>query len=70
MVILGSGVSGTSPSGHSPQEKNPVGSSNAPGNVQGRVVGTITGVLDVAIEATAKENVDPTKGTIGKRHLP
>ena len=51
------------PSAHSPQEKSPVGTSNAPDNVQGRVVGTITGVLDVVIKTTANENVDPTKGT-------
>ena len=58
------------PSAHSPQEKSPVGTSNAPDNVQGRVVGTITGVLDVVIKTTANENVDPTKGTFWKRPSP
>ena len=60
---MGSGDLEETPNTHTPQEKNPVGSFNAPDNAQGRVVGTITGVLDVVIETTARESVDPVKGT-------
>ena len=61
-ILLGSGDLGENPNKHTPQEKSPVRSSNAPDNAQGRVVGTITGVLDVVIKTTARESVDPVRG--------
>ena len=60
---MGSGQRGETPRTHTTKEKSPVGYSNALDNAQGRVVGTITVVLDVVIKTTARESVDPVRGT-------
>ena len=66
---MGSGQRGETPHAHTTKEKSPVGYSNAQDNAQGRVVGTITGVLDVVIKTTAKESVDPIKKTFWKKAI-
>ena len=60
---MGSGHLGETPQTQTPQERSLVGSSNAPDNAQGRVAGTITGVLDVVIKTKARKSVDPVRGT-------